>query len=160
MNWLPKAPAAEPPYQAEKIWSTGMVTLVVCRLAPAAGVNVNTAEVIERVVEKPTTVTVNPLPLIVAVTLLIVGAAALIRTISVGTGLGVISVPDAVRRAVIVTVPATVPVCRPTLFSVTSEPAGMLSVTVRPPVENCTVGSSGPESAANVRVRVTVTSTG
>src|SRR5579863_1068404 len=96
----------------------------------------------------------------VAVVLVTVGTAALIRIVTFGAGEGVISTPAAVSLAVIVAVPATVPVCTPTPFNGTSEPAGMVRVAVRPPVANCTVGSSAPESGAKVRVRATVTSTG
>ncbi len=133
---------------------------MVCRFAAAAGVKVKLAEVIDRVVSKPTTVTVKPVPLMVAVTDVAVGTAAATRTVILGAGVGVMSTVDATSFDVMVAVPATVPVCTPTVVRATVEPAGMVTVAVRPPVENCTVGSSGPESAANVRVSVTVTSTG
>ena len=51
LNWLPKAAEAALWYHAEKIGSTVIVTVVVCRLAPAAAVKVKTAEVTDRVVE-------------------------------------------------------------------------------------------------------------
>ncbi len=136
VNWLPNAAAAELAYHPVKIGLTGIVTVVVCKLAPATGVKVKMADVIDRVVSKPTTVTLKPLPLTVAVMAVTVGAAALIRTVRVGTGVGVMFTVVATSCAVIVATPATVPVCTPTLLSVASEPAGMVRVAVRPPVEN------------------------
>lgn len=160
LNWLPNGADALLEYQVANRLVAGTVTLVVCRFTPLAGVNVNTACVMLRDVAKPITVTVKPVPLAVAVTDVITGATELILTVRVGAGEGVMSVVPAARCAVMVTVPATVPVCTPTVADAVVEPAGMVSCVVRPPVENCTVGSSGPESAANVRVRFTVTSTG
>ena len=83
----------------------------------------------------------------------------LAMVVGVGTGVGVISEENALRRAVMVTVPATVPVCSG-ISGVLSEPAGMVTCRVRPPDANCTAGSSGPLSAAKVRVRVTFTGAG
>jgi hypothetical protein len=57
-------------------------------------------------------------------------------------------------------VPATVPVCTPTSVWPVVEPASTVMRAVRPPLENCTAGSSAPESGWKTRVRTTVTSTG
>jgi len=160
LNWLPNGAEALLEYQVANRLVAGMVTLVVCRFTPLAGVKVNTACVMLREVAKPITVTVKPVLVDVAVTDVMTGATELILTVRVGAGEGVMSVVPAKRCAVMVTVPATVPVCTPMVVDAVVEPAGMVSCAVRPPVENCTVGSSGPESAVNVSVRVTVTSTG
>ena len=160
LNWLPNGTAALLEYQVENMLAAEMVTLVVCRLTPLAGVNVNTACVMLREVAKPITVTVKPVLFAVAVTEVITGATELILTVEVGGGVGVMSCVPASSCAVMVAVPATVPVCTPTVVGAVVEPAGIVNVTVRPPVENCTVGSSGPEVAVNVSVRITVTFTG
>lgn len=160
LNWLPNGADALLEYQVANRLVAGMVTLVVCRFTPLDGVNVNTACVMLREVAKPITVTVKPPLVEAAVTDVITGATELTRTVRVGAGEGVMSVVPARRCAVMVAVPATVPICTPMVADAVVEPAGMVSCAVRPPVENCTVGSSGPESAAKVRVRVTVTSTG
>ena len=59
-----------------------------------------------------------------------------------------------------VAVPATVPVCTPTVADAAVDPAGMVSCAVRPPVENWTVGSSDPEAGVKLSVKFTVTFTG
>src|SRR5579872_3847677 len=105
-------------------------------------------------------VTVKPVLVEDAVTVVATGGPGLTRTLLVGAGDGVMSCEEAVSAAVMVAVPATVPICTPTELTGASAPAGMVRVTVRPPVANWTVGSSGPESATKVRVRVTVTSSG
>jgi hypothetical protein len=87
-----------------------MDTVLVCNVDPDAGVNVKSTPVIARVGSKPTTTTVNPDPPGVAVTLVIVGAAAPIVMVRVGAGEGVISVPSATNCCVMVMTPATVPV--------------------------------------------------
>lgn len=142
-----------------KIELTGTVTELVCSVDPAAAVNVKMACDMSRGGEKPVTVTVNPVLLRVAVTCVITGAVGLIRSFCVGIGFGVMFCPAALSCDVIVMVPATVPTCTPTVVDVVL-PALMVTVAVRVPFENCTLLSSGPVSAANVSVRVTVTSTG
>ena len=66
-----------------------------------------------RVGSKPSRVTVKPVLLTAAVTLVIDGAAGLITIVFVGAGTGVISCPAASNWVVMVIVPATVPVCTP-----------------------------------------------
>lgn len=68
-----------------------MVTDVVCKLAPATGVKVKITWVTARVVSKPSRVTVKPVLLVVAVTLVIEGAAGAITMVLVGGGVGVMS---------------------------------------------------------------------
>jgi len=81
-------------------------------------------------------VTVKPVLLTAAVTLVIEGAAGLITIVFVGAGTGVISCPAASNWVVMVIVPATVPVCTPMVAVELVEPALIVSVAVRPPVEN------------------------
>lgn len=59
-----------------------------------------------------------------------------------------------------VIVPATVPVCTPMLAVEAVEPALMVTLAVRPPVENWMFGSSAPDIGVKVSVRFIVTSTG
>jgi hypothetical protein len=116
---------------------TGTVTVVVWSVEPAVGVKVNVACVMERVGSKPITVTVNPVLEVATLTLEIVGAAAGITIVNVGAGDGVIFVPSGVDKlTVIVIVPATVPVCTPTFVAETVEPAGTVTLVVRPPLAN------------------------
>jgi len=136
LNWLPNGVDAELPYQALNSEVAGMVTVVVCSVEPAAGVKVNVAWVTARVGSKPSIVTVKPVPLVAAVTLVMVGAAGPITMVFVGAGEGVILVPAAINWVVMVMVPATVPVCTPMVEEEDVDPAGMVSVAVRPPVEN------------------------
>ena len=110
--------------------------------------------------EYPATVTTNVPADRAAVTLRITGTPASIRSVCRGAGDGVISCPDACSCVVIVMVPATVPVCTPTLVAPTVVPAGTVILAERPPVENWTAGSSGPESGTKVMVRVDTTSNG
>ena len=70
------------------------------------------------------------------------------------------SCPLACNFAVIVISPATVPVCTPTAVAPFVVPAGTVIWAVRPPEENCMVGSSAPLSGVKVSVRLTTTSTG
>ena len=73
------------------------------------------------------------------------------------------STPPAASAAVMVMVPATVPVTTPTLAVLKVAvllPAGIRKVAVRPPVVNCTVSSDPPTAEAKVSVRIPVTSTG
>jgi len=133
---------------------------VVCRFTPGAALNAKVACVTLRDVAKPATVTVMEPPLDVAVTLEMEGAAAPIRMVALGAGDGVTSCVPATSRAVTVIVPATVPVCTPMPLSAAVEPAGIVNCAVRPPLANCTEGSSPPESGVKVSVRFTVTATG
>jgi len=103
---------------------------------------------------------VNPVEVRVPVAEMITGGPAFTRVAEVGAGDGVTSTPSAVSLAVTVMVPATVPVCRSTVVELVSDPAGMVSVAVLPPVANCTAGSTGPESGLSVSVSVTCTSVG
>jgi hypothetical protein len=70
----------------------------------------------------------------------------------VGAGLGVISMPPAWSRKVMVMVPETVPVWidRGALADVL--PVGISKVAVVPPVENCMVRSAGPVSGEKLRI--------
>ena len=52
-------------------------------------------------------------------------------------------------------VPATVPVCRATC-GVVVDAAGIVNVSVRPPVENWIAGSSKPLDSLDANVRVSV----
>ena len=133
---------------------------MVCSVEPAAGVNVNVSDVMARVGSKPTKTSVMVDPLLVSVILLMVGAAAGITMVRVGAGTGVISVPPAFIVAVMVIVPATVPVWTDMLVSDTVWPALTVTVVVRPPVENWIFGSSAPLTGVKVSVSVMVTSTG
>ena len=84
----------------------------------------------------PSMVTVNPVLLVVPATLVMEGAAGPMTIVFVGGGVGVIFCPDATSCEVTVIVPATVPVCTPTLVVEVVAPALTVSVAVRPPVEN------------------------
>ena len=89
-------------------------------------------------------------------TSVITGGAGLMRMARLGAGEGVMSPPSAVNVAVMVIVPATVPVCMAGLGTgkvARFAPAGMVKVTTVPPVENCTAGSPAPASGVNVSVR-------
>ena len=101
-------------------------------------------------------VAVKPVPVRVAVKLEIVGAVALMRIRCVGTGVGVMSVENELSRAVMVTVPATVPDWM-AMLGVVVDPAGIVTWRVRPPCWNCTAGSSAPVSGAKVSVSITLT---
>ena len=136
LNWLPNGVDAELAYHALNSEVAGRVTDVVCSVEPEADVKVNNAWVTARVGSKPLTVTVKPVLFVAAVTLVMVGAAGLITIVFVGAGEGVILIPAATNWVVMVMVPATVPVCTPMLEEEDVDPAGMVSVAVRPPVEN------------------------
>lgn len=150
---LPYCPAAALPYHDANIVFTGTLSEVVPRLVP---LNWKLAVVSASVLEYPTMVTVNPVLLRTAVMLAIAGAVAGTVIVLLGAGVGVMSSVPACRRAVIVMVPATVPVCTPTVVNPVVWPAGTVMVAVVPPVENCTAGSA----PVKVSVKVTVTDTG
>ncbi len=78
------------------------------------------------------------------VALVIAGAALAIVAVVLGAGEGVTSAPADCRRAVTVSAPDTVPVCSATLAAGNNSlvlPAGMVKLTVVPPVENWIVES-------------------
>jgi hypothetical protein len=124
-NWLPKGADAALAYHVENRLVAGTVTELVCRPALAGAANVNVPCVTLRGVEKPITVTVRVLPVATAVTLVMLGAAAGITTVCWGAGDGVISCPTVVRSAVMVMVPATVPVWSAALATGAGLPAGI-----------------------------------
>jgi len=97
------------PYHAANRLLTSMVTLVVCRFAPAAGVNWNVAVFMSSVVDVPTTTTLMPVVVVVTVTLLIVGADAAMVVVAEGATEGVIFTPAALSESDISMVPGSVP---------------------------------------------------
>src|SRR5258708_37866653 len=80
------------------------------RFWPDAGLNAKPAWVTSRAVEKPVTTMLIVLPLRFTCTLLMTGAARATWAVIVGAGLGVMSMPPAWSRSVMLIVPETVPV--------------------------------------------------
>ena len=110
-----------------------------------------------RVVEYPITVTANPPPVFEKLTEVMTGAEGAIVTVSVGAGLGVTSVPAALSDAVMVMVPATVPVTNIGAFGGgPAVPAGIVNVAVEesPLVEDTKPTSVGAPPAADVKLAV------
>ena len=130
------------------------------RVTPVAAVSVTAAESISREVAYPFTTRLKPALVRVTVTPCgtITGALLAIRMVVDGAGEGVTSAPAAVNFTVRVMVPATVPVCTlgapPAKTAVSElEIIGTVKLAVRPPLVNCTAGSSvRPESGTKVMV--------
>ncbi len=127
---------------------------------PGAGVKWNNAVVASRVFENPTTATVSVCPMLDVMAEVRVGTAAGTLITTGATFAGVTFTPADVTASVTVAVPAMVPVCNCTA-GVAVEFAGMLKPMVRPPVANCTVGSSAtPAEAIGANVRVSAPASG
>src|SRR5262249_6684929 len=92
------------------------------------------------------------LPLRANVAERITGAALAICALIAGAGLGVMSIPPAVRRSDTVSVPETLPVWIASGASDVVAPAGIVKFAVVPPDANCTVRSAGPVSGAKERI--------
>jgi len=80
------------------------------------------------------------------------GAARATWEVIVGAGLGVISMPPASSRKVMVMVPETVPVWIDSGALAEVLPVGISKVAVVPPVENWIVRSAGPVSGEKLRI--------
>ena len=115
-------------------------------------------------VEKPDTCSVKPVDVtLTSPTERRRGAEDARASVTEGAGDGVRSKPDGVARAaVMVMVPALVPDCSriwlpPIGKTASVEFAGMVKLTVLPPVANCTAGSAAKLAEAIVMVRVPLT---
>src|SRR5579862_4171195 len=119
------------------------------------------AVVISRVLEKPVAETLTPEAVRVAARVVITGTAGGIWIVIVGAGSGVTSIPETLRCTVSVITPVTVPVWTETpagslnTAKVWLKLAGKVKFTERPPVENCTAGSS-PLGTAGAKSRFSV----
>src|SRR5215469_647119 len=107
--------------------------------------------------------TVKPLEVRLAVALTITGGPAFTWICLVGAGEGVISVSPALKLAVIVIEPATVPVCSAAVGienMAVVELTGIVKVRVREPDAKVTSPVSAPFAGLNDSVNVPVMSTG
>ena len=133
-NCDPVASDAGFEYQVAKSVLTSTVTLVVCSVAPAAGVNWNVAVFMSSVVEYPATITCKPFDVVVTDTLEITGAEAAMVVVADGGTVGVIFTPAALSESDSSILPASVPVWNWSVALVV--PAGMVICVVREPLEN------------------------
>src|SRR5579885_1118849 len=164
VNWLPNAWEAVLPYQAAKLACTFSDNLVVATFSPPTGLNCTSICVIERPVAYPVTSSVNPLVVLLLIARPVsLGADCGTLRVSAGGFVGVTSMAlvCVAKAGVMLMVPATVPVCTRicvALFGNTAcvEPAGMVKVTVRPPLANCTAGSLAKASGVKGKVSVPV----